>query len=62
MISKITATHQVFDSEGNGTFTLTDLQSLNGTFVNDQKMERPQRVGRGDVIRLGEFAMILQDK
>lgn len=33
---------------------LTDLQSSNGTYLNDQKVEKPVAVKEGDLIRLGK--------
>ena len=37
-----------------GRFTITDLQSANGTFVNKQRLSSgtPAAIGEGDVIRL----------
>jgi pSer/pThr/pTyr-binding forkhead associated (FHA) protein len=36
----------------NGVFTITDLGSANGTFVNDRKISSPYVLAHGDVIRL----------
>ncbi len=35
-----------------GVFTITDLGSANGTFVNDQQVTEPYPLAHGDVIRL----------
>ena len=39
-----------------GTYTLTDLGSMNGTFVNEQQLMRnePHKLNSGDVIRIGD--------
>ncbi|MBO9310558.1 MAG: FHA domain-containing protein [Chloroflexi bacterium] len=36
----------------NGVFTITDLGSANGTFVNDRKISGPYVLAHGDIIRL----------
>ena len=36
-----------------GELWLEDLQSTNGTFLNDEKLEEPTRIQRGDRIKIG---------
>jgi pSer/pThr/pTyr-binding forkhead associated (FHA) protein/DNA-binding transcriptional ArsR family regulator len=38
-------------------FTIEDLQSRNGTFVNGEKVEQPRILADGDVVRLGKIIM-----
>ena len=33
---------------------VTDLGSANGTYVNGTRLDRPQRLAPGDVVRIGE--------
>jgi two-component system cell cycle response regulator len=37
--------------------TLTDLGSANGTYLNDQKVEKPVVLKKGDVIKIGSIAL-----
>lgn len=39
-------------------FLVFDIGSANGTFVNDQKVEEPQRLEHGDIVRFGEVAFV----
>ena len=41
-------------SHNNNQFTLKDLGSTNGTFVNGTRIEQPRRLDPGDVVRVGE--------
>ncbi len=50
-----------FIEKKNGQFFITDLQSLNGTFVNGAKAENTQ-LRHGDKIHLGDFAFRFQTK
>ena len=40
-----------------GGYEVEDLGSLNGTFVNGQRIDRPTRVGGGDSIKLGQSVL-----
>jgi len=40
--------------------TITDLRSLNGTFVNGTRIERPTPLAEGDVIQIGPFRLTYQ--
>ncbi len=56
----VSRAHAVLQSDGKGGFTVADLQSLNGTFVNGNKITETTRVGYGDTIVLGDYNMVLQ--
>ncbi len=43
------------------TWTVRDLGSMVGTFVNDRKIDQPTPVHHGDRIRFGDIAMFLVD-
>lgn len=49
--------HARFSAE-HGVFEVEDLGSLNGTFVNGERVEKAV-LGAGDVIEVGEFALIV---
>lgn len=38
-------------------FTIEDLQSRNGTFVNGDKVDKPRLLADGDIVRLGKVVM-----
>ena len=40
-----------------GLFVVTDLGSTNGTFVNNQRIAQPTRLGDGDLLRFGNTQM-----
>ena len=40
-----------------GAFVVTDLGSTNGTFVNNQRIAQPARLGDGDLLRFGNTQM-----
>jgi serine/threonine protein kinase len=46
-----------------GEYHLEDLGSANGTFLNEEKIQRPTRLRDGDIIRVGPFEMrfLLED-
>lgn len=39
----------------NNTFSITDLYSHSGTFVNNRRIYRPQYLNTGDIIQIGQF-------
>jgi len=45
--------HAVIRAEENGTYTIEDLASRNGTYINGEKLEGVQLLRSGDYIRLG---------
>ena len=44
----------------NGVFELTDLNSTNGTFLNEQPVHGSVRVGSGNQVRLGDVRFVLR--
>lgn len=42
-----------------GRFTVTDLDSLNGTLVNDRKIKGAQKINVGDTLGLGSVRLKL---
>ena len=55
----VSASHAVISWRPGEGFMVTDLNSTNGTFVNDQRVSK-QRVADGDTIRFGNMAAILK--
>ncbi|MFO0593047.1 MAG: FHA domain-containing protein [Polyangiaceae bacterium] len=53
--------HSVLKKTDSG-WVLTDLQSYNGTFVNNERVVGDRTVGSGDVMMLGDYRLILTDK
>lgn len=47
------ARHARFEPRQDGVW-VQDLGSTNGTFLNGMRLERPQRLANGDVVRVGE--------
>jgi len=45
-----------------GSWVLSDLQSYNGTFVNNERVVGDRTVGSGDVMMLGDYRLILADE
>jgi len=43
----------IWDTTHDTRFTLTDLGSRNGTYVNGRRVDEPVQLGPGDVVRLG---------
>ncbi len=43
-------------------WVLSDLQSYNGTFVNNERVVGDRSVGSGDVMMLGDYRLILTDE
>lgn len=46
--------HAVVKADERGQFNLIDLESLNGTFVNSQKISKPYLLKHRDIITIGE--------
>lgn len=58
--STVSRSHAVF-IRANGVFTVVDSGSLNGTYVNRQRVERAQ-LKNGDEIMIGKFRMVFFTK
>lgn len=43
-----------------GAFEISDLNSGNGTFVNDVRISAPTRLAENDVLRIGQTALVLK--
>jgi len=52
--------HAVIEEEPPNHFVLVDLESLNGTFVNEKKVTR-HRIHDGDTIIVGKHTLIFED-
>lgn len=53
-------THATLHYQGDGDVVLTDLNSLNGSYVNHNRIQRPTNVHDGDFITLGEWQALYQ--
>ncbi len=53
----VSGRHARLDLSGQG-HTLTDLNSLNGTFVNGERLERPTILKNGDAVQIGPFTLL----
>lgn len=56
----VSSHHAKIDSVGEG-FVLIDLQSRNGSFVNEQLITTTRWLKNGDVINIGEHSLIFQN-
>ncbi|HVG24213.1 MAG TPA: FHA domain-containing protein, partial [Thermoanaerobaculia bacterium] len=54
--ASISSRHARVVRSGEG-FTIEDLGSRNGTFVNGEKVDKPRLLGDGDVVRVGKVIM-----
>jgi serine/threonine protein kinase len=55
--ARVSRRHARIRQEQLGTFVLEDLGSSNGTYLNEQKIDRPYTLSQGDIIRVGPFKM-----
>jgi pSer/pThr/pTyr-binding forkhead associated (FHA) protein len=60
IIHKHVSRHHAIITFRSGVFHINDLGSVNGTFVNDLRVERPHPLVAGDVIRLYEPVLTFQ--
>ena len=58
-ISKV---HASIELKGSNNFILTDLGSLNGTYLNGKRISGPEKVTESDVIIIGRFKLSLRGK
>jgi len=56
----ISRRHIRIERDANRTYILTDLNSLNGTLVNNQKVKRAT-LAAGDKITIGKYSIIIED-
>lgn len=56
---KTSRRHAELRWQGTG-YTITDLGSVNGTFVNDVRIEVPQMLQPGDTVKVGETTLVFQ--
>jgi pSer/pThr/pTyr-binding forkhead associated (FHA) protein len=54
--AEISRQHAVITFDGTG-FSIRDLNSANGTFVNDKRIELERELRHGDVVRIGNTSM-----
>jgi hypothetical protein len=52
--------HARIEVRGDGAWVL-DLESTNGTFVNGSRVAGAQRLGAGDVLRVGETDLLVEE-
>lgn len=57
---KASRKHCVIEPDGRGGFTVRDLQSRNGTKLNEAKIEAPLKLKAGDVIRVGQHEFLVE--
>ena len=50
--------HLRITATGKGSYAIEDLDSANGTFVNDAKLGSARSLGDGDVVRLGNTELM----
>ncbi len=53
--------HARVSRAADGQFTIEDLGSANGTFVNGERIDAPRTLGLGDVVRVGRTVLQLTD-
>jgi pSer/pThr/pTyr-binding forkhead associated (FHA) protein len=51
---EISHRHARITRSRNGELVIQDLGSTNGTFVNGARVTTPRRLGKGDVVRVGQ--------
>ena len=57
---KASRKHCVIEPDGRGGFTVRDLQSRNGTKLNEAKIEAALKLKAGDVIRVGQHEFLVE--
>lgn len=59
--ASVSSTHAMI-SFADGVFTISDLGSRNGTFVNEVRLTEPRRLQHGDLIKMGHCAITFRLK
>jgi pSer/pThr/pTyr-binding forkhead associated (FHA) protein len=49
------------ESPESQSFTIEDLSSSNGTFVNGGRIQAARSLSHGDTVQIGDYRMVLQD-
>lgn len=55
--SKVSRKHATIHKQGETEYWISDLGSANGTFVNQNRINQPQRLRNGDDVRIGPFKL-----
>ncbi|MEO5344638.1 MAG: FHA domain-containing protein, partial [Gammaproteobacteria bacterium SHHR-1] len=55
-------THATIHYQGDGKPLLTDLNSLNGTRVNGERIDKPQVLNNGDRLALGNWQAVFHQR
>ncbi len=58
---EISRRHAFVSRGADGRLTIEDLESANGTFVNDERIDAPRVLELGDVVRMGRTVLQLTD-
>ena len=58
----ISRNHATIQKKGNNEFIITDLGSLNGTYVNGRRVNGSMKVVQDDIIIIGRFQLSLSGK
>src|SRR5271154_7209814 len=58
---EISRRHAFLSRGTEGELTIDDLGSVNGTFVNDQRIDGPRTLLLGDVVRMGKMVLQVTD-
>jgi pSer/pThr/pTyr-binding forkhead associated (FHA) protein len=56
----VSSRHARIEVRGDGAW-VQDLESTNGTFVNGSRIVGAQRLGAGDVLRVGETDLLVEE-
>jgi pSer/pThr/pTyr-binding forkhead associated (FHA) protein len=59
---EISRRHARVSRGGDGTLTIEDLGSANGTFVNGERIDGPQTLEVGDVVKVGKTVLQVTDR
>jgi len=59
--AKVSRRHAVIHMERDGAFTLVDLGSVNGTYLNGRRLVLPARLRVGDAVRMGGTTLSVID-
>jgi pSer/pThr/pTyr-binding forkhead associated (FHA) protein len=60
--AEISRRHAQVSRGTDGQLTIEDLGSVNGTFVNDERIDAPRTLDLGDVVRMGKTVLRVTDR